>query len=182
MVAGVAVVAVGACDGGTPKPRPAPGLEASVPVADAAIDVAAPDAADQGPALQCTFNGAKEMIRLQTDVATMTGWLRTSSMNPDREIEVKVVTRSATEADLLFLSYGKRDAVAMKRIKRANEPLVRGSSVVARLTRTGELTRILGIEVALHELMHARTHTNAYPCATANPDFDAKYPDEFVPR
>lgn len=161
---------IAACDRQDPSPpRPTPITPTPIDAAPALPD-APPMVAD----LQCYFNGAKEYIRIKTDVVAMTGTLEriTAGPVPDRVIKYRVVTESPQSYQLVFESYGPGDYHRMRRGPTApREKLTAGKSIVARVVVAGLHSRIEGVEVDLITGMQHRLPAGvmSYPCnMTAN--------------
>jgi hypothetical protein len=157
----IALVACGSSAAPEPEPPPAPKPSPPLPPPP-------PDPPTQ-PNLQCYYNGPKELIRLKTDLPTMTGELErmTGGPAPFRHLKVKVVADGPIY-DLIFDSYYPDDYQPLTpqspRLRR-KETLVAGKSEVARLVVVANEARILGTGVDLATGMTERSTDGSYPCS-----------------
>jgi hypothetical protein len=159
-----ALLVVAACESDrTPPPTPI----VPTPIDAASPDATTPDAPPLAADLQCYFNGAKEYIRIKTDLATMTGLLEriTTGPVPDRTIKYRVVADSQTSFELVFQGYGPGDNQRTgNRPSPKREVMTAGKSVIARVASAGSYSRIYEREVDLHTGMQHQTADHSFPC------------------
>ena len=120
------------------------------------------------PDLQCYYNGPKEFLRLETDVASMTGELTrvTTGPAPFRHLKVRVV-READRYNIIFDGYHDDDYKPLSpyspRLRRT-EKLIAGKTEIARLVVIANEPRLLETGLDLHTGMMIKPFDGSFPC------------------
>jgi hypothetical protein len=157
----IVLVVLAACE--VAEPTPTPVVPVTPDAAPAPLD-GPPVAVD----VNCFVNGPKELQRLRTDPATMTGayYRMTTGPVPDRHIRYRLQPDGPGSFALVFTGYEHNDYKRMwnARPERPRERLVLDKSVIARVFLRGSQSYLVGVEVDLHTGMQVQYPGHEAPC------------------